>query len=193
MNLYFWLFSLCAVLSVPIRIHVSARLGREVRYRMRMQAAGLPVVKKKTEEERTDEETVDSAKMAKRLFALDGPLVFSLLREGHLKRAMHALRVELFYVHARLSFENAALTAMSYAAVRTFLQTALLCLHHPPTIQGRVEMDFRQQGSEVFVRCILSARLGSLLAAALRLFAAILRIRARLLTKEEENYAAASH
>lgn len=189
MNLYFWLFSLCAVLSAPVRIYVSIRIQHGVRYGVRLQMAGLPVMKKKAEE---ITEKMDSAQMGKGIFSLNRQLVAALLRGGYVKRAVSALQLERLSIHARLSFENAALTAVSYAAVRTVLHAALLCWHHPEVIQGRVEMDFQQKGSEAFVRCIFSARLGSILAAALRLFAAILRIRARLMT-EEETYAATSH
>lgn len=190
MNLYFWLFSLCAVLSAPVKIDVSICMKHGVRYGVRLQMAGLPVMKKKTEED--DTEKVDSAQMTKGLFSLDRQLMAALLRGGYVKQAVSALQLERLSIHARLSFEDAALTAVSYAAVRTVLHAALLCWHHPEVIQGRVEMDFQQKGSEAFVRCIFSARLGSILAAALRLFAAILRIRARLMT-EEETYAATSH
>ena len=190
MNPYFWLFSLCAVLAAPLRLHIRVRFGREMRYRIRLQMVGLPIVKKETEENDAAEETVDSARMAKGLFSLDRTLALSLLRQGHMTRLFKTFHLESVHIRALLSFENAALTAMSYAAARVAVQTALICMGRPAVINGRVEMDFHQKGTEVLVRCILSARLGSLFLSALRLLAAIIRTRAGLLKAKEDPYAA---
>lgn len=191
MNPYFWLFSVCALLMTPLSAHVSVRLGQGVRYRVRLQAAGLPFLQKKEESQPEEEEQVDAREVARGALSPDLPVALSLWRSGAIRRALGALRLDSLYIHARISFADAAATAMAYAAVRTFAQTLALCVPNPARVQGRVEADFRGEGTEIFARCIVSGRLGSLGAAALRLGWAVTRTRARLL--EEDSYAAASH
>ena len=192
MNWYFWLFSTYALLITPVTAHVNLRIGQCVRYRLRIQAAGLPLIRRTEQEEDAQEKTVDSRRMANGLLALDGRMLFALFREGHVKRVLRAFRLHSALVHVRISFHDAALTALSYAALRTILQTVLGCIPDPDRIRGRVEMNFDAAGSEIFVRCILSARLGNLLAAMVRMGAAVIRLRTAAMT-EEGTYAEASH
>ena len=42
MNPYLMAFSIYALLITPVTLHASVRVGRQVRYRLRVQAAGLP-------------------------------------------------------------------------------------------------------------------------------------------------------
>ena len=51
MNLYFWLFSLCALLMTPIGAQVHIRVEHGIHYRVRLLAAGLPVFRRKKQEE----------------------------------------------------------------------------------------------------------------------------------------------
>lgn len=192
MNGYFWLFALCALLMTPVTAHVSLRIGQGVRYRLRIQAAGLPFIRRSEEGNGAEEKMVDSQQMAKGIFKLDGRMLFSLFREGHFQRVWKAFRLQSAWVHVRLSFADAAQTALCYAALRTVLQTLLGCLADPRVIHGRAEMNFEAEGSEIFVRCILSARLGNIAAAMVRMGAAMLRLRTAAIT-EEGTYAEASH
>ena len=93
----------------------------------------------------------------------------------------------------RFSFDDAAATALCYAAVQTLLRTLACAGVLPRVLDGRVEMDFQAKGTEVFASGIISARLGSLGMAAIQLGAALLGERARRNRSEEETYAAASH
>ena len=47
MNLYFWLFALYALLITPVGAQVHVRIDHGVHYRIRLQAAGLPVLRKR--------------------------------------------------------------------------------------------------------------------------------------------------
>jgi len=192
MNWYFWLFAIYALLITPVTAHVSLRIGRGVRYRLRMQAAGLPFIRKSEDGESAEEKMVNSQQMAKGLFALDGRMLFSLFRAGHFQRVFKAFHLQSAWVHVRLSFADAAQTALGYAMLRAVLQTLLGCLPDPQVIRGRAEMNFEAEGSEIFVRCILSARLGNLAAAMVRMGATMLRLRAAAIT-EEGNDAQASY
>ena len=44
MNLYFWLFLLYAVLITPVGVRVHVCVDQGIRYRIRIQAAGLPFI-----------------------------------------------------------------------------------------------------------------------------------------------------
>lgn len=192
MNGYFWLFALCALLATPVTAHVQLRIGRGVHYRLRLQAAGLPFLRKKEAESNEGEKTLHSRQMAKGLFAADGRMLYSLFRGGHLKRTLKAFHLQSVWVHIRLSFADAAQTALCYAALRTILQTVLSCHSSADILRGRVEADFQSQGTEIFLRCILSTRLGILTAALIRTGAAMIRLRVK--TRTEERYdAQASH
>ena len=46
MNPYLMAFSIYALLITPVTLHASVRVGRQVRYRPRVQAAGLPFIRK---------------------------------------------------------------------------------------------------------------------------------------------------
>ena len=192
MNVYFWMFGIAGLLAVPMTLQVTLRAGNGLHYHVRLRAAGLPLAQKDEQGEEA-EEKVFSRQTARGLFSLDGKMVWPLIHQGHLVRAVKVMRLEKLHVRIRLSFQDAAATAVSFAAVRTLVQTLLSCAQTTLPLEGRVEMNYAAQGSEVLVRGIFSARLGSLLAAALRLMRAALRVRTRILKTEEEPYAAASH
>ena len=194
MNMYFWLFGIAGILSGPMTLHVTLRLGKGIRYHIRLRAAGLPLAQK-DEQGGEAEEKMLSAKTARGLFAMDGRLIWPLIHQGHLFRAVKVMRLETMSVRIRLSFADAAATAVSFSAIRTFVHALLLCAGRTFPLHGQVEMNYAAEGSEVLVRSIFSARLGSLLAAALRLALAAARVRAGIShpKTEEEQYAAASH
>lgn len=192
MNVYFWLFGIAGILSVPMTLQATLRMDGKIHYHIRLRAGGLPLAEKDEQGEGA-EEKVFSRQTARGLFTLDGRVVWPMIHQGHLVRAVKVMRLEKLYVRIRLSFQDAATTAMSFAALRILVQTLLSCVQTTLPLDGRVEMNYAAQGSEVLVRSIFSARLGSLLAAALRLMLAALRVRRGILKTEEEHYAAASH
>ena len=188
MNLYFWLFALYALLITPVGAQVHIRIDHGVHYRVRLRAAGLPVLRKKKEEDPKQEISLRSGDMMKNW---DYGMFAMLMHEGHFGRILRLFEWQDLNIRARISFEDAALTAMLYALIRTVLQTVSHI--HPPPVKGRVEMDFQGNGTKISLRCIGFARLGSITAAAIRLWLAVLSYRAKRSAAEEETYAAASH
>lgn len=193
MNPYLMAFSIYVLLITPVTLHASVRVGRQVRYRLRVQAAGLPFIRKTEEPPPQEERTVHEEDVAR---TLSEPWLWPALRAiglKRLKRLLRAVHLESAYLHVRFSFDDAAVTALSYAALQTLLRTLACAGALPRTLGGRVEMDFRAEGTEVFASGIIGARLGSLGMAAIQLGAALLAERARRNRTEEETYAAASH
>lgn len=191
MNGYFWLFALCAALSTPVTVHVRVRMDHGMHYRLRLQAAGLPLLRKREEDDTAGEKTLHSRQMANSLFSLDGNLLFALFHGGHFKRVLKAFRLLDAQVYIRLSFADAAYTALGYAALRTVLQTVLACLPDPRAVRGHVDVSFDAKGSEAAVQCIFGTRLGTLAIAMVRMGAAMIRLRSA--ERTEERYAEASH
>ena len=186
MNGYFWLFAIWALCITPISAQVSVRIGNGVHYRVRLQAAGLPVMKRAQDGKEDQEEKLDGRKAVKGVFALDGPVLGHLLREGHLGRALGAWHVQSVYVHARISQQDAAQTALFFALARTVMSALFKAPSVRRKLSAGIKADYQAQGSEVFIRCILTARLGNLVWEAARFAAAIHQIRIR----EEDQYAA---
>ena len=193
MNPYLLAFSIYALLITPVTLHCSVRVGKAVRYRLRIQAAGLPFIRKTKEPPPQEERTVHEEDVAR---TLSEPWIWPAIRSvglRRLKRLLRAIHLESAYLHVRFSFDDAAATALCYAAVQTLLRTLACAGVLPRVLDGRVEMDFQAKGTEVFASGIISARLGSLGMAAIQLGAALLGERARRNRTEEETYAAASH
>jgi len=186
MNPYFWSFFLYAFLILPVSVNVQVLLGNQFQKRIVFRLAGIPI-------ERTNAEGKKAKKRTFRRFEPDLPLLIALVRQGHVRRFMEAFRMDGLSLFLRISWQDAALTAVSYALLRSFLPAVLLCAGRPSGIRGHVEMDFHGQGTELEAECIFLSRMGKLLTAILRLAAAAIRERARRFKAEEENYAAASH
>lgn len=187
MNLYFWLFSLCALLMTPIGAQIHIRVEKGIHYRVRLRAAGLPVFRKKKQEE--PEKPLRSGDVMKGMKNWDYGLLGMLMRQGHFRRMLRLVEWRDVEIRARISFEDAALTAMAYTLIRTVLQTAAFI--RPLPVKGRVEMDFRGEGTQLSLRCIATARLGSLMTAAVRLWTASVIDQAKRSAEEETD--AASH
>lgn len=188
MNLYFWLFSFCALFLTPVGVQGHIRIDHGIHYRIRIRAAGLPVLRKKKKEE--PDVPLHSGDVMKSMRGWDHGLFVSLLREGHFSRLLNLFEWQDAELRVRISFADAARTAIVYGVVRTVLQAAA-CIR-PLALRGRVEMDFQGAGTQISFRWIATARLGSLMAATLRLWVASAAYRANR-SSEEENYAAASH
>ena len=190
MNWYFWGFAIYAFLITPIGAQVGIKIGQEVKWRVQLQFAGLPLFGRKKSEQ--EEKTLEGKAAAKHFFAMDHRMLWRLWRDGDIQAFLKCIRLESLYVHVHLSFADAALTAMTYALFRTLLQTLAACGVRPERLNGRVEADFHAGGSQMELRGIFVCRLGRLGAAAVRIGMAVLRERAKLVSAEEEQYAAAS-
>ena len=187
MNLYFWLFFVYSVLIIPVGAQVHVRFENGIYYRVNMTAAGMPVYTGK-EKRRGDMRRAEPSKHSR---SWDTGLVRELMKQGHFQRLIHLFEWHDVQLRVRISFADAARTAMTYAVIRSFLLT-LACVR-PLPLKGGVEMDFQGKGSMISFRCIAQARLGILLAETVRLWLAVSRHKAARMKMEEEQYAAASH
>lgn len=187
MNLYFWLFAFWALMITPVHAQVHIRIENGFHYRVRLRVVGLPFFRKREKEQQ--DIPLRSADALKG--GWNYGLFASLIRQGHFGRLLRLIEWWNMEVLVRISFEDAAMTAMLYSLVRTVLQTAAHIRSLP--VRGRVEMDFQGNGSKLSIRCIGFARLGSITAAAIRLWLAVLSYRAKRSAAEEETYAAASN
>lgn len=185
MNLYFWFLATWALCITPVTLHVSLRMGRRMRYRLRLQIAGLPFVRKTPMESPMDEQPVDEDAVARTLSPQGMRLLSAGIKSGALRLVLRHVHIEQMYAHVRFSFDDAAQNALCCAAACTVLQTLHRCCPRARRVQARLEADFGRRGTEVFVRGIVSVRLGSLALAAVRLAAALTRQ-----TEKEETYAA---
>lgn len=185
MNPYFWLFAVYAVLITPVTFQGWVRLEKELDWQLQIRIAGMPLLRV----EKTG--AAKRRKAAELLAHADAGLLRSLLREGDIRHFFRAFQLERLDLYLRLSLNDAALTAMLYAAVRTLLHTLAVCGALPRKVGGRVEADFELHHSQMNIGGIFACRLGKLGLAAIRLGMAVLR--QKRLSAEEETYAAASH
>lgn len=191
MNLYLWLFALYALLITPVRLRVHLLLDGAFFYRISLQVAGVPFLVKKREEQAQQGIGQEAKNAIKSPAEWDHALLLALLRQGHLTRLIRLFAWQDVEIRARISFADAALTAVTYALVQVALETAAHI--RPLRARGGVEMDFRGEGSRIALQCIAQARLGKLMAAAIRLWLAVIRHRMKEMKMEEEQHAAASH
>lgn len=186
MNLYFWFFVVCAFGMAPVETEAWILLNQEVHWRIKIRVAGVRVFHRRKKQHREKRKT---ACTLKGLFAPGGQFLRAFVREDALKGFLRAFRWKNARLFVRLSFDDAALTAMGYSLFRTLMQILANMRLLPGQLTGRVEADFQAQGSCAEFQGIFCARLGTLLLAGMHLGLAALRVRARL-ALEEEKYAA---
>ena len=190
MNPYFLFFSFCTLLGTPVSLHAGIRVGRRISYQIKVQAAGLPFMRRTGDGDRSQERPVRQEDVARTVATTDPQRLLCVLKTILSKRLLRLIQLESVYVHAKLSFTDAALTALLFSAARTVLETLACCSAYPSRLKGRMEADFHADGSELFIRGIFMARLGSLMYAAVVVAAAIIRASAAQARMEEETYAA---
>ena len=191
MNLYFWFFLLYALLITPVGVQLSIRIEQGIHYRVKLRVAGLPVLRQRDSEETAQEKRLSSAVLRNGMKKHHLALLASLFRQGHIQQVIKSLDWQKMEVNARISFADAAQTALAAALLRTSLETFSRC--HSMPLYSHIIADFNGQGMQITIHCIVAARVGSLSAAAIRLWLAAGSIQAKRLSAEEERYAAASH
>lgn len=189
MNPYFWFFSLYAFLITPVTVHAGIRIDHGVHWRLRLLIAGLPVMRKSKAGNDFEEKTLEAKSLAQSLASPKRGMVMALIHDGSLKRLMRAFHCERMHIRAELSFADAAATAVSYAVIRTLVETLHRCGTLSNKITGYVGADFNARGTDVELQGIFSARLGRVAITGIRLGISALRHRAELAT-EEKQYAA---
>jgi len=188
MNVYFWAFVAYAILIAPVSAHIQIRIDRGVRYRIGLRTAGLPVMRKKKKPDASPEATQQMHRLWNGETGPDAALLSVLFAQGHLMKLLRLFDWRQFEIKARISFEDAALTALVFSLLRAVLYTGDQC--GLLRADSCVQVSFQGEGTTVSLACIASARLGSIGIAAARLWLAAAGERARRLTAEEEKYAA---
>ena len=175
MNPYLLCLSAYALLILPLTLRFRLRLGKRSGYRFRVQAAGLPFVRRRTTDDRRDERPLREKTVATTLAAVDPALLRACLSPTVISRALRAVRVEALRLDARFDFADARRTAVWYAALSTALRTAALTGALPPRFSAGLTAGFAGSGTELLFQGILTLRLGSLLPAAAGFAKAYLR------------------
>lgn len=189
MNPYFMVFALYALIISPVTLHASVRIGRGVRYRILLQFSGLPVINRSFDGERQREKRVKDRDVAGALKPDTFRAAKAIAHSQAVRHLPRLFRWEGLHVRVRLSFDDAAATAMSFAGLHAVANVARALAPNAP-LTGRVEADFQGRGSELYARCIVSARLGSLGYAAIVLASILMEARERRSPTEERSYAA---
>ena len=184
MNPYFWFFAVWAFLITPVTVHAGVRFQGGFYWRIRILLAGIPIAEK-----RKGEKHQDAHRLLKAWRSPRRRLAAALIRDGSIRKVMRAFQCEQLQIRVRISFEDAAATAMMYAFCRTVLETLDRCERLPPRISAMMEVDFQSLGTVAVAQGIFSARLGTLAIAGIHLLISALRHRAAL-ALEEQQYAA---
>ena len=161
MNFYLLFFSLYGLMILPVNLHFRLRLGQNTGYWVRLEAVGLPLSgtkeKKKLEEE--SEETKGHA-----LSDLNFQLIRTLTEKKTFQRLLELGQLNRLNLFARLSFQDAAQTALLFGLSRVVLDTLQKTKALPACFRYRIQGDFSHTGSILLLDGILSARTGKLLA-----------------------------
>ncbi|MDD3336976.1 MAG: hypothetical protein PHI98_15955 [Eubacteriales bacterium] len=191
MNFYLFFFSLYGVMILPLTLRFRLRLGKKSGYRLRMQAAGLPFVRKRTSDDHRDEQPIQEKEVAQTLASADLALLRAALNRQVLRRIFSMLKCTELELYGRFSFDDASLTALAFCGLTTVLGTLKRIGVLPDVFFWRLEADFKAEGTEILVQGIIRLRLGSLLPATALFARTYLRAKGR--RSKEEAYAAASH
>lgn len=189
MNPYFWLFVVCGLLLTPVTIHTGVWFERGFHWKIRIVVSGIPVMEKQRKKMAEPQKEEEANNLRLGWLSSGCRMANALFRDGTLKKFVQCFHCECVQMMARISFQDAAATAISYSFVRTVLDVLHHCGMTPDKLVGRAAVDFQSQKTAVMVRGIFSARLGTIAIAGFRLLISALRYRAEL-ALEEKTYAA---
>lgn len=184
MNVYFWTFAIFAVLITPVMLTVHIRCDGKIDWTMQLYIAGIPVVK--CEKKEKTHQTVGLMTQKKK-----HRLAFLLVRDGSAVRLLRSMPLERVRIHACLSFEDAAVTAMVFAFLKALMQTLACCGVQRGKLTGAVQADFGGRGTHADVSCIFAGRLGRIGLAVAHLMINAAKAKADFAAEEEKH--AASH
>jgi hypothetical protein len=190
MNPYLISLLVYLVLILPLRVSVRVRIGRQMRYLLRVQLIGLPFYKSRRDEDPADEQAIDSHEMTEQLAPDRLRLLRLLMTRPVRSQLRRAIRLEWLSVYAHISQQDAMQNALLYGTLLSVAGALRQIIGQAFPLRIHLKTDFQAQGSELLVRCIASLRLGSLFPAALAWLWQMYRHR-QALSKEEEY--AASH
>lgn len=178
MNLYFGLFAMLALLITPVEARLRLTWDGAPHLFLRLYVSGAPL--RIPQGRQKPARAQDRSAAGTRLAAL-------LKQRKRIFRCAH-LRLRGLKVRITLAGENAAATALVFAAARLLWQTLALC--GTLSLQGGVRADFRRGQTCAEADCIIFTRLGNLVLAAILWYAEY----AKQAKGKEDGYAtAASH
>ena len=124
MNPYFMVFALYALIISPVTLHASVRIGRGVRYRILLQFSGLPVINRSFDGERQREKRVKDRDVAGALKPDTFRAAKAIAHSQAVRHLPRLFRWEGLHVRVRLSFDDAAATALSFAGLHAVANVA---------------------------------------------------------------------
>lgn len=165
MNFYLLFFSLYGLMILPMNLHFRLRLGQNTGYWVRLEAIGLPLSGTK-EKKNLEEEEKETPAREKGHALSDVNLQFLriLTEKKTFRRLMELGRLNRLNLFVRLSFQDAAQTALLFGLSRVVLDTLHKTHAVPEAFHFLIRADFHHSGSILLLDGILSARLGKLLA-----------------------------
>ena len=184
LNVYFWAFAIFAVLITPVALTVHICYDEKIDWTMQLYIAGIPVIKRKKREKPHQTVSLMARKKKQKL-------AFLLVRDGSAARLLRSMPLERVRIDARLSFEDAAATAMVFAFLKTLTQTLTCCGVQRGKLAGAVQDDFGGWGTRADVSCIFAGRLGRIGLAGAHLMISAAKAKAGLAAEEVKH--AASH
>ena len=189
MNPYFWFLAVWAFLITPVKAHVEIWFYQEFHWKIRIMFAGIPIAEKERRKPGKQHKTQEIQRLLRGFLSPENRMAAALFRDGSLKKFVRCFRCENVQILARIAFQNAAASAITYSFIRTVLETLRSFGIKNKKLTGRTVVDFQAQRPAVMVRGIFSARLGTIAIAGFRLLISALRHHAEL-ALEEKTYAA---
>lgn len=191
MNYYLLFFAVYGALIAPVTFRFSLRLGERAGYGFRFQILSMPLMRMRKYDDAEGERPIREREVTRALAGSDTALIKALASPALRRRLAGSVELRSLTLHARFSFGDARKTALWYALTRELWRALMLCMPRRSRLEGHLEADFDGRGTEVLMRGIITARLGSISYTALVLGALYLSERAALKAAEEEKHAAA--
>ena len=189
MNPYFWLFAVWGLLITPVTVQTGVWFSHGFHWKLQIVVSGIPVMEKQRKKMDEPQKAKEMNQLLLGWFSPRRRMASALFRDGTMKKFIQCFRCEGMQMMARISFQDAAATAIVYSLIRTVLEMLHHCGMMPDKLVGRVAVDFQAQGTALMVQGIFSARLGTIAIAGFRLLISALRHHAEL-ALEDKTYAA---
>lgn len=207
MNFYFLFLGIYSLLILPLTIRLEVKLGKGFMVRMRISVTGIPAVgrrfrlgsKGQLGEEPEAKGTVEETEsdILEALADITPDLRRAALSKSIRETAKRTVHCAALWARVRISFQDAAATALCYASLSIFFDVLRLCGVHSRRLDVKTEVDFGGHGTQAEAGGILLARLGSLALVASML--AVMSRKEKAARKDKENgdggvnYATTSH
>lgn len=189
MNPYFWFLAVWGLMITPVEARIDVWFYGGLHWIIRIAVSGIPVLEKRRRKPGKQQKKTKMKRMLTGWLFSKRKVAFALVRDGTLKKMAGCMQCKSIGVMARISYQDAAASALVYSLIRTTVQTLHQCGIAAGKLWGHTTVDFESRGTAVLVRGIFSARLGTIAIAGFRLLISALRHHAEL-ALEEKTYAA---